>query len=73
MDTTLAAALASASDSRLYQHIGVRDTAAPAGIRLGYIIHVGRDRNLLVLWDDDDSTSVVTPEALLDASELHDA
>jgi hypothetical protein len=73
MDTRLATAPAGASDSRLYQHIGVRDAATAAGVRHGYVIHVGRDRNLLVLWDDDDSTSVVEPDALVDALESQDA
>jgi hypothetical protein len=72
MDTTLATALSGASDSRLYQHIGVRD-ATSARVRRGYVIHVGRDRNLLVVWDDDDTTSVVAPEALVDPSELRSA
>jgi hypothetical protein len=66
MDTLLASALTGAGESRLYQHVGVRDDAVGEGVRHGYVIHVGRDRNLLVVWDDDDSTSVVAPEALID-------
>jgi hypothetical protein len=73
METTLATALAGASDSRLYQHIGVLDAATAAGVRHGYVIHVGRDRNLLVMWDDDDSTSIVAPEALVEATGSQDA
>ena len=54
--------------SWLNQRVMARDGEVAEGARSGWVIHVGKDRKLLVLWDDDEQTSFVSPDQLVESS-----
>jgi hypothetical protein len=66
-DTTAAPALSHAATSWLNQRVSIHDANAADSVRRGWVIHVGTDRRLLVLWDDNEQTSLVSPHQLVES------
>jgi hypothetical protein len=56
--------------SWLNQRVSMSDPNATGGTRYGWVIHVGQDRGLLVLWDDDEKASLVTADNLIESQPL---
>jgi hypothetical protein len=51
--------------SWLNQRVALRAPEGVVASRRGWVVHVGTDRKLLVLWDDAETPSIVAPEDLV--------